>query len=181
MIKFTLKSILSILLLISSHVYAGLITTELTDEHYITYKDIDWAWASSVNVEYYYDNILYAPDAFDRDWRIATEDELNILRNELTLADFTAVNESGETYIIQALQYWNTVLTDVDEQNFIDDLVNSAWPIIIKNEYYYETFYVRNSAASLDDKTSAKVPETSTIMILAIGLIGLSMRKRMKK
>ncbi|MBA6253092.1 PEP-CTERM sorting domain-containing protein [Colwellia sp. MB3u-55] len=51
--------------------------------------------------------------------------------------------------------------------------MNSNWTITPNIYWNYETFYVRNIA----DRPTAELPEPSILMIFAIALIALSMRK----
>ena len=171
MIKFISKVSLFIFVVFSMSSQAGLIETDLTTKNYITYKNIDWAWASPVSIETFGSNILKAADTHEG-WRSIDEEELFILQNELTIADFTAKDEFGVEYIIQAVEYWNTYFTHVDQANFEADKISLNMVTDSGSSLrFYETFYVRD----------VQVPEPSTIMIFAIALIALSMRKRVAK
>jgi|GEM_PF-1389801 len=176
---------ISVFLLSSISSRAGVIETPLSEDSYISYQGLDWAWASSVNVQIYFDlitgdhNELKAPEFHDG-WRFATAAELNILVNELTVSAFRRADNS---YII-ATAYWNTMFTGVNASDFEIGHVGSYWElgseVDFKNytgipaNYWYETFYVRDS-----QQTPAEpVPEPSTILIFSLGLIGLGLRKR---
>ncbi|AOW77500.1 hypothetical protein A3Q34_11910 [Colwellia sp. PAMC 20917] len=148
---------------------ATLITADLTENNYINYKGLDWAWASPVNVEVYGSNRLYSPTLHEG-WRFASENELIILKTELTLQDFTGIDGSGNEFTIQAIEYWNTHYVRFNIEDFNNDWVNSSWTITPNIDWNYETFYVRD--------TPSDVPEPSTILIFAIALIALSLRKR---
>ena len=93
MIKFTFKLLIPALMLFTSSAFANIIVTDFTDNDYITYQGIDWTWASPLNVSLLYTNELKAPE-FHSGWRYASQDELDILRFELTLADFTRTDGS---------------------------------------------------------------------------------------
>jgi hypothetical protein len=190
MIKFILKSIFSVVLLFSSASNAGIIESDLTDQHFITYNEIDWTWASPVNATSWGNNTLYGPEAH-AGWRYATQDELNILRYTLTPSAFLKTDENGQDYYVQSVEYWNDVFTsitlsgDVDGgvsiTNFSDGFITSGFSY---NGYYHdmgfeevdfwETFYVRDVA----DRVTTQVPEPSTLAIFAIALIALSLKKR---
>lgn len=172
MIKFISKVFLFIFVVFSMFSQAGLIETDLTTKNYITYKNIDWAWASPVSIEIFgSNNILKAADTHEG-WREIDADELLILKNELTIADFTAKDEFGVEYIIQAVEYWNTYFTHVDQANFEAGKISLNLVTDPGSSLrFYETFYVRD----------VKVPEPSSIMIFSIALIALSMRKRIAK
>lgn len=168
MIKYYLKLATFFVLLLSSVAHAGLITSDLTEDNYITVGNLDWAWASPVNVPLVLDNTLYAP-TFHTDWRYAVGNELLILQS-LTLEDFEVRDVNGNLlYIKQAVEYWNDISTHIDVSDFNEKMRASAWTNDPQNEYNYETFYVRDVA---------QVPEPSTLLIFAIALIALSMKKR---
>ena len=125
MSKFTKIVILWVALVCVNQARAGLILTDLTEDNYITHENLQWAWASPVNSEYFNNqNRLYAPD-LHAGWRFATDEELNVLKFELTLADFT---RPDGTYI-HAVEYWNSDYDNVSDwnnvNNFINDLVAS--------------------------------------------------------
>jgi hypothetical protein len=184
MIKFSLKLAGFLALFLSSVVHAGLITSDLTEDNYVTIGELDWAWASSVNVRYdaVLDNTLYDPD-FHIGWRYATVSELALFKSNSALAlSYFAYKDvvTGDTAYKHALSYWNSNIDELtltrqffiptDIEDFTEGRVQSA---ILDSPTHYndQTFYVR----------SAQVPEPSTIMIFAIALIALSMRKRAVK
>jgi len=170
----------------------------LTSEHYVTYESddviIDFAWASSVNVEYWGDpdldttNRLYAPD-LHQGWSYATDEDLNILFANFELDDFS----NGDGTYIQAVSFWNTVFDDIVlrlniggvEMVFDGNLLDYT-PGKVSSEWASsgvdgtttlaggnETFYVRKTIKSLP------VPEPSSIFIFAIALIALAGRRKL--
>lgn len=174
----------------------------LTSDHYVTYVGngltIDFAWASSVNVEYWGDptsddsNRLYAPDLHDG-WGYANQDDLDILFANFTVADFS----NGDGTYIQAVSFWNTVFDDIvlrlniggTEFVFDGNLLDYT-PGTVKSNWISagvdgsgiggggnETFYVRKSSTSANGPTP--VPEPSTLMIFALGIIALASKKRL--
>lgn len=170
MIKFYLKLASFIALFLSSIAHAGLITTDLTEDNYITVGNLDWAWASPVNVPSVMSNTLFVP-TIHTGWRYAVGDELLILQS-LTLSQFEVRDANNNLlYIKQAVEYWNDLATHIDVDDFNAGMRASTWTTDPANEYNYETFYVRG----------VKVPEPSSIMIFGIALIALSMRKRTAK
>jgi len=184
MIKFSLKLAASLVLLLSSVAHAGLMTSDLTENDYATIGNLDWAWASSVNMSgHNLTNVLYNPtENFSPDlnvtWRYALDSELKefveavIKKPNLYLSYFTNTDVNGNTSYKQALSFWNTELVTLDTSdidNFKSGLINSELSIDYLSEWHFETFYVRDTA---------QVPEPSTIMIFAIALIALSLRKR---
>ena len=148
------------------------LTDDLLDVNYINYKGYDWAWVSPVNVETFAGNTLYAPE-LQKNWLFADESLLNILKTELTLADFTS--DSGD--IIQSAQFFNSTFEHVDDDNFGPDALRSELtdPSDFMVSLYegFETFYVRKT----NDPTL--IPEPSILMIFAFGLITLASRKKL--
>jgi len=179
-IKFSFKLAAFFVLLISSVAHAGLIKSELTEANYVTIGDLDWTWASSENVSWT-GNTIYTPDSiiglagWDRaGWRHAEASELLAFINNRDITNFSYLNAANETVYKNSFIFWNTFLTDVTsvdvdafnsgliETYLVGDNGNSSWAD--------ETFYVRN--------TPSEVPEPSTLLIFAIALITLSLRKR---
>lgn len=167
-------------MLASSSAIAGLITTELSEDTYISYGGYDWTWASPVNVTNYelYDfnngkrvNEFKSAD-FHTGWmeivNTNSNPDLERLFLELELSNFT----SNNGFIINSVSYWNTIITEVDVDQFGERLGKKN---DLGNEQYfnYETFYVRASVA--------KVPEPTTLFIFAAGLLGFTLRKRNAK
>jgi len=151
------------------------------DPVYVTYANLDWAWVSPVNEQFWgcpadivdaenylvtvltnsgCDNQLLAPE-YREGWRYATSAELDILYNQLGFLAFMPTQNT----LIQAASYWNTSFTHVDTNDFIGAYIKSEW-----GNGSYETFYVRDSQ---------QVPEPSTLMIFALGLITLVSRKKL--
>jgi hypothetical protein len=178
MIKFSLKLSIFLFLVFSSVAQAGLIKADLTDNNYVTIGDLDWTWASPENSSWV-GNTIYTPlsiiglDGWDREgWRHATDAELLafITNRDISLFSYEV---GGEILYKNSFIYWNTTLTDVTSVDvdafnagqihtyLVGDNAGSSWA--------EETFYVRGTT---------QVPEPSTIMIFAIALIALSMRKR---
>lgn len=178
MMKSTLKLLIPTLMLLASSAFADIIKTDLTENDYITYQGIDWTWASPVNVSSFYNNELKAP-TFHTGWRYATQEELDILRLELTLANFTRIDASGAAYYVESVQYWNTVLSDVDSEDFVSKKINSELAPNFKKptEWDFETFYVRVTPPA----QPITVPEPTTLLIFGATLIGFSLRQRMTK
>jgi hypothetical protein len=185
MIKCFLKSTVFLFLLLSSVANAGVITLGgflvcenpenpaeaciesgvIPEDFYIVKGQFEWVWASSVNSEVFGINTLMTPDNFHsgEGWGFATTaEELSALES-LTLSDFTNGNE-----LIHAALYWNTYYMGVNSDNLSAHKVSSQLVDNTSAYSYYDTFYVRN----------AQVPEPSTLMIFAIALIALSMKKR---
>jgi hypothetical protein len=187
MIKFSLKLTAFLFLLLSSVANAGLITEYgflvcenpddpaeaciesgvIPEDFYIVKGQFEWVWASSVNTETYGQNTLLTPDNFHsgEGWGFATTNEELSALDSLTLSDFTNGNE-----LIHAALYWNTYYMGVNSDNLNDGLVSSQLVHDTSQFFYYDTFYVRDA--------QSQVPEPSTLLIFAIALIALSLRKR---
>ncbi|MEH6385598.1 MAG: PEP-CTERM sorting domain-containing protein [Colwellia sp.] len=176
MIKLIIKVVFPVFFLISSSAFAGLITTDLAEDTYVTYGGYDWTWASPVNSENYNGalpgetNVLYGPSSFNRNWQFIEGNTLQALFSELTLDLFKKTDGS----LITSIVYWNSFFTDTTESNFY--FKSSVWVDDSAMSFFrqFDTFYVRNIA----DRPTAQVPEPSTLMIFAIALIALSLRKR---
>jgi len=182
MIKYSLKLAAFFFLLLSSTAHAGLIT-DLTENDYITIGELDWAWASTVNVNDHNatGNILSAPGG-DFGWDYATTSQLNVFKSDLPTALSLLKYEDANGVIAykNALSYWNDTILELelgvlffginnDIDDFNDGFINSELTSD-PGQFDYLTFYVRD--------TPADVPEPSTILIFAIALIALSLRKR---
>jgi hypothetical protein len=199
MIKYSLKLAAFFFLLLSSVAHATLITTDLTEDNYVTIGELDWAWASIISANGPdFTNVISGPKevfepSLDVQWRIATSDELSHFISQILidpaayLSLFEKKDSAGNTLkdgqnrvlYKNAFTFWNTEINDDDlfsgnnTENFMDGKikgqvstygVNDAFP----TDWKFETFYVRD----------VKVPEPSSILIFAIALIALSLRKR---
>jgi len=210
MIKFIQRFLIVLSFITVGVANATLITEDLTEDNYATIGQLDWAWASVINSNGATENTIFGPtDVFDSSlnvtWRYATENELSTFIG-LILSDpdyyldlFTLKDDFGNILkddqdLVQykhAIPFWNSVYEDLysgisagggNTDNFkageiksnLTTFTGSFNPFIPGPEdWYYETFYVRD--------TPSQVPEPSTIMIFAIALIALSMRKRTAK
>ena len=190
MIKFAQTILFVCGALLSVKAHATLITDSdlITDEHYITVNDIDFAWVSPVNVEIWsfgdYQNILHAPKLHDG-WDYATDAEIQMLLDNAPLSAF--LKDDG-TYR-NAVQFWNTLFDDVVYYNFADTpiedssnlenylsgKVKSEWTVgdMFADTASYETFYVRRNIDSANP-----IPEPTSILIFALGILLLSVRNK---
>ena len=188
MIKLITRYIVALSLFTSIQAVAGYITTDLTEDTYITYKGFDWTWASSVNitnyeeVDFFTSSVItntFEDNSAHSGWMsFEAGSDLDIIFQELTLFDFV----KGDT-IIHSFSYWNSYFTEVDD---IFKQGSAAFnPVLFGrrlgekddtvgiNTRDFETFYVRASVAS--------VPEPTTLLIFGAGLLGLGIRKKIAK
>jgi len=148
------------------------LTNSLLGINYINYKGYDWAWVSPVNIESFGGNTLYAPE-LQKNWQYADQTLLNILKTELTIADFTADNGN----IIHSAKFFNSIFEHVDEDNFSPDALSSE--LTDPDEFMadlllgFETFYVRVA------NDSKPIPEPSTLIIFAFGIFVLVRTKKL--
>jgi len=188
MLNFKVFSFVLVIFLASSVANATLMDSSLlTDDHYITVTHgdgsvLDWAWVSSVSVNFTYDgngdlsNTLYAPDLIEG-WRTASVNEWNYFSQTIGANDFknipTDPGNGSDTHKI-ATYFWNDNFHEVYLYDFNSGDITSSW--IEDSEYdfwgtsYYDTFYVRTHVAN-------SVPEPASILIFALALITLASRK----
>ena len=172
---------------------------------------IDWAWASSVSVQYdgefEYDgsgnlifdssgnpipvtpggtyNELFEPGHIEG-WRTAESDEFSFFLSDVKIDSF--IDKEGN-YIV-ATSFWNSLYKDatrVSEDAFTSNYRTNLWvegsvfdwsnlPVDYESDTsYYDTFYVRNHV------DPQPVPEPSTLLIFAMGLIALVSKQRLFK
>ncbi|WDE10946.1 hypothetical protein [Thalassomonas haliotis] len=180
--KFLINFLLLISLFTVNTTRASLIEADLSEDAYISYQGMDWAWASPNNLQFIgcagpentegyldkvYDNDndvcanqLMAPQ-YHENWRYATAAELDILINDIGLASFFASSGS----LIQAAAYWNTAYRTVDIGDFISGYIASGW-----GASGYETFYVR------DHETVVSEPSSLLLFSLMICLLAFRLR-----
>jgi len=139
---------------------AALTAGPLPDTAYITIGDLDWAWVSPVNVQFFLDNELMLP-GYQAGWRFATDLEMASLPS---LADFTRPDSS----YIQASEYWNTVYTHVDAGDYGAGFVASQWGSGAYDEC--ETVYVRDAGNP--------IPAPGALVLVGAGLLGLVTKRR---
>ncbi|ALO36060.1 hypothetical protein CMT41_15995 [Colwellia sp. MT41] len=167
-------------------------TLMLTDNDYITVDhngiDLDWAWVSNFNVQYYYQdgvllNEFYAPTAITG-WRLANTSESDFFKANITLLNFQN-NETGDYK--NAIRFFNSnvdtgySLSDFEIGNIAFDYHENVIADAVFNYYDYathDTFYVRNS---LPQAPAPKpIPEPFTITLFAIALIALQIKMSKK-
>lgn len=179
-----IRSLVAVLMVVLSfNANSALIESDLTEDNFITYDELDWAWASSISTQDYYGNRLYSPEELRPGWRYASEDELEILKNEITLDMFAIRDVNGQIIgYKQAIAYWNSILEysvygdnhiGIDIEDFEADKVTSNGATDPDAEWDYETFYVRDT-----NTANVQVTEPGTLFLLALSLIGISLRAR---
>lgn len=181
MIKFLLKFTLPLFFSFSAS--AGLITTDLVNDYekndltFITYGGYDWTWASSVSTTNFsatdpttgkwVDNVFDDPTTRAGWMSIPAAQLLDIeVKRLFSSLELDLFKRNGK--LIQSAAYWNSHFVHVDVDDF-----NKRVGIKGADGYVFEendTFYVRKSVA---------VPEPSTLFVFAIGLLALTLRKRL--
>lgn len=183
-------------------------TTSITSEDYIVYNyagvDYDIVWASNVNTQRWYTdrsynfNTLFAPSFYENSrWAYAGEDDIPDL---LTIFSGLSGAEVESLFIINnnyvhAFSHWNSVFDDVINNNdILNKDIKSTWswfapePDINLNDMSekklqrteilstsgatYDTFYVRKT------NSPVLVPEPSTLIIFALGIMMLVSKRR---
>tara|TARA_B100000809_G_C15119300_1_gene523669 strand:- start:116 stop:676 length:561 start_codon:yes stop_codon:yes gene_type:complete len=181
----TILKILTLAVLLSASTLVN--ATLLTDNDYITVNhngiDLDWAWASNYNVQFYYElgvlkNELYAPTVIES-WREATIEELSFFSSTVTASDFLNTNTGG--YKI-ATSYFNSDIFSFSTQDFGRDNISGTFvegssmdSVLTYNGLaVYDTFYVRNSSGPIP----MPIPEPLTLLIFVTAFIFLQMKSR---
>ena len=141
---------------------ADLITDPLPANTYITFNDLDWAWASSLCTVWWPGpgNRLKEPE-FHEGWRYATPEEW---ANRPSAEDFLAI-PGDPTSVIHAVPYWNTRSTEPNYYDALRGFVTSTHRV----EATWETWYVRDSGT---------IPEPSTPILLAAVVACLACLRR---
>lgn len=202
MIKLFIKVNIVLCFFITSFAQAALIPLTIQElskdsyfEHTIDGIKYDVAWASPVNTQKTYIstqiiNILYEP-TIRTGWDFATAEQLTSLKSLASTGELLTKLTIGTDTYRHAFEYWNDYYTAPTGTAEIDnnDEIASTWSwsssftsaetpkIFDIDEFFiindideksYETFYVRTS----------EVPEPSTLMIFALGLIALASKKQ---
>ena len=136
----------------------------------LNFNGLDWVYAGPIPTEYFGSGNIETPEyRAGEGWRYATDDEW-ALRPDWTDfiiggASIDPVAGFGDHSLYRfASEYWSNF-------NHID-LSDAANGLLTNGEYInweagYETWYVR------DARISADVPESSSLILLALGLFGL--------
>lgn len=181
----------------------------LTTDDYIVYNydgvDYDIVWASNVNSEKWYTdraynfNTLFAPSYYaNSGWAYAGEDDIPDLLtifSGLSGSEVESLFKSNNTYV-NAFSHWNSIFDEVTNNNdILNKNIRSTWSwfapdsdidsmdleekklqrtnISATSGTTYDTFYVRKTNSLIP------VPEPSTLIIFALGLIALVSKKRL--
>jgi hypothetical protein len=162
--------------------------------------DFDIVWASSIGFQFYgcegivanpedyintvygtvagedaeCDNQLLGPDFADDDWSFVGDVDSVQDVEDLILADIQALFNSGEFSInaqyINAFDEFNTGDETIVSVNPFNDTVVSDWTAANEGDFA-NVFYAR---------VHQEVPEPTTILILALGLIGLASKRKLQ-
>lgn len=168
--------------ILGSHANAVIIdaSTIIPNENILlNFNGLDWVYAGPIATEAFGPGNIEAPEyRADEGWRYATTEEWN-LRPDWT--DFiiggAAVDpESGfndHSRYRFASEYWSNY-NHVDLSDAADGLLTNGYDIDWISTY--ETWYVR------DARITSDVPESSSIILLSLGLLGLVLgRKKLSK
>lgn len=165
-------------LLIGAQAHAVIIdaATIIPEENILlNFNGLDWVYAGPIPTEYFGPGNLETPDyRASEGWRYATDDEWATRPDwtDFIIGDamLDPVSEFADHTLYRfASEYWSNY-------NHID-LSDAAAGMLTNGEYInwessYETWYVR------DARISASVPESSSIMLLGLGLLGLAFSRR---
>ena len=185
-IKIAVTFIFSFSAVFAAH--ATLITEDLSEDNYIEYKGLQWAWASPVNAKDWLGvNTLYTPELHSG-WRYATDDEMTILKTELSLAHFTRTDEQGDSYYVHAVQYWNDFFTNVTDFNNLINILAMEVASELKETHldlnaYYDTFYVRDIIVDEQEHNAPTPPAVvvsapTSLLLMLIAFFTLVIRAR---
>lgn len=168
---------------------------ELTQDQFITVDhngtDLDWAWASNYNVEFYYEfysltNVLYAP-TIAAGWREATTAEFDYFTAEVDSDDFFDVSTGGYKNAISVFNSNANIgysIGDLD-RGAISGKFRQGTEMETSDVFgysdldVYDTFYVRNSLPVVPPGPTP-IPEPWSILIFATGLLALQSKLRNK-
>ena len=168
-------------LLLSTQANAVIIdaSTIIPDENILlNFNGLDWVYAGPIGTGEWGEGNIEAPEyRASEGWRYATETEW-AMRPDWT--DFIIGNaiinpESsfGDHSLYRfAAEYWSN-FNHIDLSDASMGLITNGFDIG-SLEYAWETWYVRDSRAS------TPVPESSSIILLSLGLLGLVYSRRVK-
>lgn len=140
----------------------------------LNFNGLDWVYAGPIATEAFGPGNIEAPEYRAAEgWRYATAAEWN-LRPDWTdfiigSATLNPVAGFGDHSLYRfASEYWSNY-NHVDLNDAADGLLTNGYDI--DWIYNYETWYVR-------DAITSDVPESSSIMLLGLGLLGLACARR---
>ncbi|HEY0893443.1 MAG TPA: PEP-CTERM sorting domain-containing protein [Cellvibrio sp.] len=141
----------------------------------LNFNGLDWVYAGPIPTEYFGPGNLETPEyRASEGWRYATDEEwalrpdwTDFIIGGVTLDPVSGFGDHSKYRF--ASEYWSNY-------NHID-LSDAANGMLTNGEYInwkagYETWYVRDARISTD------VPESSSIMLLGLGLLGLAFARR---
>jgi hypothetical protein len=152
-------------------------STIIPDENILlNFNGLDWVYAGPIATEEWGPGNIEAPEyRANEGWRYATEAEW-ALRPDWTdfiigSAIVDTVSGFGDHSVYRfASEYWSN-FNHIDLSDAADGLLTNGFDI---GSLYdtYETWYVR------DARITTEVPESSSIVLLGLGLLGLGFTRR---
>lgn len=165
-------------LMLSTHASAVIIdaSTVIPNENILlNLNGLDWVYAGPIATEAFGPGNIEAPEyRASEGWRYATADEWSLrpdwtdfIIDGATLDPISGFGDHSKYRF--ASEYWSNY-NHIDLSDAAEGLLTNGYDI--DWIYNYETWYVRDARITTD------VPESSSIMLLGLGLLGLTLARR---
>ena len=145
----------------------------------LNFNGLDWVYAGPIPTEYFGPGNLETPEyRASEGWRYATEEEwaarpdwTDFIIGNAIIDPISGFNDHSVYRF--ASEYWSNY-NHIDLSDAADGLLTNGE--YINWEAQHETWYVR------DARITSDVPESSSIILLSLGLLGLALgRKKLSK